>query len=64
MKKLFALQQDGKFLFSYKTNQGNVKKAFFTNKKLAETAYKNYIEQGFSTKEYKLEIVEIGEVLE
>ena len=39
-----------KTLFSYRTNQGNVKKAFFSSKKQALEAIDKYIKDGYHTK--------------
>lgn len=45
MNKIYGLRnsQTGELMFSYRTNQGNVKKAFFSSEKLANKTIKDYL---------------------
>ena len=69
-KEIYVLKvvETGEILFSYKTNQGNRKKAFFNSRKHAEDVVKRYFEQESKyppngiTGEIK--IVKVGEVNE
>ena len=63
MKKLYGLENSaGEILFTYRTNQGNVKKAFFSSEKKAEEALSRYIEDGYGTKGELWTLIELGKL--
>jgi hypothetical protein len=56
--KIYGLiDETGRLLFEYTTNQGNRKKAFFSTQKSAEEALDNYVKDYYENKKWTVVIV-------